>query len=433
MRLRRNQDEVALSDRMSSVSYASPGPLAQLRRHSLPPSLLFLAAVMATIPLENCTVLPDIGSVTRLVGIVATGAVVLDAAIIVGFRRMHLAHLPLALFVVWSAWTCLWSRIPQLTSERIMTNIQLLILVWLIWQSVRELSDLRIVLQGFVLGACCAAILTLAKSGGYESTGDIRYSGAGADPNELGLTMVLSLPMAYYLSKTSATRRMSLLWLVPIPLCISCIVFTASRGASFTTLVALLCISIWHVISSSRMRFAPLILGVLLLALGLTFAPKANIERIATFQSEVSTGRVGKRTAIWKAGMQVFREHPFTGVGAATFEYEVEPIIGRTLAAHNVYVSVLTETGIIGFVIFSVAIIGCFVIGMHLRLPERALWLTVMLLWCIGVMSLTFEYKKATWAVFGLLIASAGISQTVRMRHSSQDGSANRPDRLLYT
>jgi O-antigen ligase len=129
----------------------------------------------------------------------------------------------------------------------------------------------------------------------------------------------------------------------------------------------------------------------------------------------------------------VFREHPFTGVGAATFEYEVEPIIGRTLAAHNVYVSVLTETGIIGFIIFSAAIIGCFVIGIHLRFPERALWLTVMLLWCIGVMSLTFEYKKATWAVFGLLIASAGIAQTARMRDSSQVGPANRPDRLVYT
>src|ERR1700676_829002 len=101
MRLRRNQDDVALSDRMASVSYASPGPLAQLKRHSLAPSLLFLAAVMASIPLENCTVLPDIGSVTRLIGIVATGAVVLDCAITTGFRRMHLAHLPLALFVVW--------------------------------------------------------------------------------------------------------------------------------------------------------------------------------------------------------------------------------------------------------------------------------------------------------------------------------------------
>jgi O-antigen ligase len=352
--------------------------------------------------------------------------------VIAGFRRMHIAHLPLALFVVWSAWTCLWSHERELTEQRIGTNIQLLVLLWLIWQSVREQRQLRIVLQGFVLGACCAALLTVGKSDGLYAPGDVRYSGTGADPNELGLMMALSLPMAYYLSRTAATKFGRRFWLVPMPVCIAAVVFTASRGASFTTVVALLAISIWHVNSSPRMRFAPIIVGVLLLAVGLAFAPKANIERIGTLESEISTGHVGSRGAIWKAGLQVFRERPWTGVGAASFEFAVEPIIGRTLVAHNVYVSVLTETGIIGFLIFSLAIVSCIVMGVHLSLPERPLWLIVMLLWCIGVMSLTFEYKKATWAVFGLVIASAGMTGTVRARRSSQKAPASPADRLLY-
>jgi O-antigen ligase len=292
------------------------------------------------------------------------------------------------------------------------TNLQLLVLVWLIWQSVRDLAQLRFVLQGLVMGSCCAAILTIINSRGLGNVVDaIRYSGAGADPNELGLTMVLSLPMAYYVSATALTRFSRLLWLVPMPVCIVGVVLTVSRGGFLTTVVAMLGISIWHVASSSQMRFAPLIGGVLLLALGLAFTPKANLERIGTIGSEISSGRIGKRTQIWNAGLRVLQERPLTGVGAATFADAVEPYIGRDLAAHNVYVSVLTETGIIGFLIFSLVLITCFMTATHLGPAERFLWLIVTVIWCIGVMSLTWEYKKITWSVFGLLIATGALRE----------------------
>ena len=90
----------------------------------------------------------------------------------------------------------------------------------------------------------------------------------------------------------------------------------------------------------------------------------------------------------------------------------------RSLVAHNVYLSVLTETGIIGLALFLFALVTCILIGCHLGAQERALWLIVMLLWCIGVMSLTFEYKKATWAVFGMLIATAGTSKIREAKRS---------------
>jgi O-antigen ligase len=410
-----------------SVSNAARS-LKQSSVRPLLPSLVLLSALMASIPLENSAVLPSIGSIARLLGLIATGAVLIDSAIILGFRRGHVAHLPLALFVLWSAWTYVWSVNPQLTSERITTNLQLMALVWVIWQSVRELRDLRMVLQGFVLGSCCAAVLTVINWRELAAYDGIRYSGAGADPNELGLMMVISLLMAYYLSKTAPTSVSRILWLVPLPLCILGIILTVSRAAFITTTVALVGISIWHVATtSSRMRFPPLIAGVLLLAVGMAFVPKANLERIETIQSEISGGRIGKRVRIWKAGMELFEQHPMTGMGAATFAYAVEPLIGRDLAAHNTYISVLTETGIIGFICFAFTLITFATLVMRLNSAERSLWLLVMLVWCIAVMSLTFEYKKATWAIFGLLIATAGASEmplvgplTSRVRATAQ-------------
>lgn len=405
---------------MSSASYSSAGLLEQQRTRTFYPGLVLVAALVASIPLENSTVLPSIGSIARLLGLVAAGAVIIDASVVLGFRRLHIAHVPLALFVIWSAWTCAWSVNPDLTSERIKTNLQLLLLVWVIWQSVWDLKNLRMALQGFVCGACCAAVLTFINARNLVAVDAIRYSGAGADPNELGLTLVMTLPMAYYLSRTATTFFGQWLWLVPIPLCIAGVILTVSRGAFISMVAALIALSIWHFKTSARMRFAPLIAGALLLVVGLAFVPKADVERISSIEGEVSSGRIGKRARLWKTGMELWQERPLTGVGAATFAYAAKPILGRELAAHNIYVSVLTETGIIGFLIFGIVLITMFASAMRLGTSERFLWLTVMTVWCIGVSGLTFEYKKVTWVMFGLLIATAGASGSVAIPLASR-------------
>lgn len=381
------------------------------RVRNLPLSVIFVAALMASVPLENCTVLPAIGSISRFIGSVATGMVVLDCAMRLGFRRGHPAHLPLVLFVVWSAWTCVWSVSPELSRERITTNLQLLVFIWVIWQAVRSLRDLRITLQGFVFGSCCAAIWTMVNARDLHAYEGIRFSGAGADPNELGLTMVIGMIMAFYLSKTSSTVSRRILWLVPLPLCIIGVILTVSRSAFIETTIALLCIVFWHVTTSSKMRVIPIIGGLVLLAIGAAFIPKASFRRLSSIESEISTGRIGDRGQLWKTGIQMFEQRPITGTGAATFAFAAEPIIGRDLAAHNTYVSVLTETGLVGFLLFTIALIIFGLLALTLRCNERFLWLIVMLVWGLGVFSLTFEYKKTTWSVFGLLIATSSAAE----------------------
>jgi O-antigen ligase len=394
---------------MSAATYIPVRSPEELRTRTSVPSLLLVAAVLGSIPLENTTVLAEIGSIARLLGVLAAGVVIIDAVMSQGFRRLHPAHAPLALFVIWCAFTCLWSVNQALSLERFRTNVQLLLMLWVIWQSVRTPGQLRFVLQGYVLGCCCAAVLTFANARDLVAVDQIRYSGAGADPNEMGLMLAISLPMSYYLLRTRRTTWSGFLWLLAMPLCIAGTILTVSRGAFLSTIGALISISIWHVTSASRMRFAPLIAGAVLLVAGLSFAPKADLERIGSIEGELASGRIGKRARLWKAGMVLIEKYPLTGVGAGTFAYAVEPLIGRELAAHNTYVSVLVEDGIPGLAIFVLVLATLLITAMHFNSPERFLWLTAVAIWCIGVGGLTFEYKKTTWAIFGMLIATAGV------------------------
>src|SRR5712692_4223415 len=68
--------------------------------------------------------------------------------------------LVLAGFVAWSALTIFWSVDEGAVVNRVVTNVQLLALVWLGWQLVRSEDSLRAMLGGFVAG--CVLIVALA-------------------------------------------------------------------------------------------------------------------------------------------------------------------------------------------------------------------------------------------------------------------------------
>jgi O-antigen ligase len=74
-------------------------------------------------------------------------------------------------------------------------------------------------------------------------------------------------------------------------------------------------------------------------------------------------------------------------------------------AAHNTFLSILAEEGLVGFGLFLLLWLG--LVLPVLRLPNlvRNLWLVTLATWATGVFTLTWEDRKPTWFLFGLLAA----------------------------
>ena len=72
--------------------------------------------------------------------------------------------------------------------------------------------------------------------------------------------------------------------------------------------------------------------------------------------------------------------------------------------SHQTFLSILAETGLIGFLLF--ACILAIVVNQAVRLPKgySGLWLAVFFVWAIGVLSLSFEFRKATWLFLSFVI-----------------------------
>jgi len=333
-------------------------------------------------------------------------------------------HIALAAFVCWSALTLRWSILPEYGHERIVTYVQLLCLLWLIWELCTEEKHVLSLLEAYVLGTLVPAAQTAQRFLMGKQTGYNRYSMEGFDPNDLALTLALSLPVSYYLS-LRLRRARSWLCLFQLLTTIAAILLTASRGGTLA-MAAGLSLVLWTLPTLSQGRRMATISVLALAAIAaVCLVPAASWKRLATVGSEITEGTLNSRTVIWKAGWDAFADAPIGGIGSGAYPEATIGVLGRPWGylpvAHNSYLSVLVETGLVGFALFTSALAVAGATALRLPGTTGLFWRTLLLVWAIGVFSLTWEYRKPTWVLFGLLAA-----------HSAALHSAPMESRLSY-
>jgi len=163
----------------------------------------------------------------------------------------------------------------------------------------------------------------------------IQYVGIFNDPNDLGMLFVMCLPMAFYLGARGGLLGLRrLFWWTAAGVLVYGIYLTNSRG-TLLALVALLGVYVWQ----KRGLVTAGVLAVGALA-GLMAMPSRMQELDSSEAS--AAGRIDS----WYEGIQMFISDPLFGVGAGGYT-DVNP-----LTAHNSFVLVLAEMGIIGFTIW---------------------------------------------------------------------------------
>jgi len=129
----------------------------------------------------------------------------------------------------------------------------------------------------------------------------------------------------------------------------------------------------------------------------------------------------------------VFMQHPIAGVGTDSHRAAVAPLLEQRSAykkaekeAHNTYVSVLVETGLVGFALFAFVIMS-----LIRRIRERAgwdrwYWSAQMSVLALGAMTLSLEDSKSIWIMTSLAVASAAAARTQEARVPVESRPAER-------
>ena len=264
----------------------------------------------------------------------------------------------LTLFVGWTLISATWAEHPGAAIETFTRYLPNAFLFLIVYAAVRTRDQLLWVVGAFVVGAFLSGVYGLLVPPPATDIG--RLAGAGGDPNETAAAMVAGLALATALGIAARGKPgvRPACWGAGV-ICMLALFLTSSRGGLIALAVALLA----AVALGGRRRGTMLMaaLGAVLVTIFYfaTIAPDSVRERVT--HPEGGTGRVD----IWKVGWRMVQHNAIEGVGAGNFQtssihYLLEPgkivradfIVDTPKVAHNTYLQVLAELGIVGFALF---------------------------------------------------------------------------------
>ena len=211
---------------------------------------------------------------------------------------------------------------------------------------------------GFVFSALFSSFLCLTTTNTI-SLYTFRKTGGTGDPNEFSMTVLIPL---FYLLPLILKRQHLFIKSITV-LCIfvyvAALIYAGSKSAVITFTLSLFTF-IGYVLfrkhDSTNKIFV--VFGVTIIMIAFLFIIN-NLynETINLLLDRFSSNKTAdSRIKSWSVGIELFRQNPFFGIGVGNYSNMVgqmmESLVQGSRAAHNMYIQVATETGIIGLLSF---------------------------------------------------------------------------------
>jgi O-antigen ligase len=361
------------------------------------------------IPWEDSISTLSLGSLAKLMGVLVAGLWLATILVECRFRKPHLFHVLLLLFFTWNFISVFWTLDIEATIQRIKTYSQIFILMLICWEVFQKSEELMAGLQAYVCGAYILVASTIYNFilGNVAIAYEGRYSATGVNAVDQALILMIGLPIAIQLFFAASHNRQGTLLrainLLYIPLSIFTILLTGSR----TSLVAVIPFCIF-LAGTQQIKFDKKIIVValvlILVLILVPFVPHSVITRLGTIGNSIGEGDLGGRINIWREAIVMLAKHPILGVGGGA----IDSSIGS--AVHNTFISIAAETGLIGFALFLTAFGLVIYQTTGLSRETSGLWLAIVMTWAIGVLSLSWEFRKLTWILLNFVIIESSLA-----------------------
>ncbi|MBL8062704.1 MAG: O-antigen ligase family protein [Anaerolineales bacterium] len=206
---------------------------------------------------------------------------------------------------------------------------------------------------------------------GQVSNGELRYGGPIEEPNLWGQVLVSSLPFVLYYLRQKHTNAKKAVIVISLLTILLAMIYTGSRGA----IVALVAITPLLAVDM-KVKPAIIVVGMLLFISLLSVLPASYSQRFQTLNVFFSSNEeaavsqdesFAQRRAVMLTGLAMFRANPIFGVGFGNYGlryWEFATNLGLesnatnidyaadSRFAHSLYVEILSETGLVGFLAF---------------------------------------------------------------------------------
>lgn len=253
-----------------------------------------------------------------------------------------------------------------------------LAITFLMIVTIRDIKDLRRLMWAFTFAGILLAFLSIFVVGISKVTSGVSY-----DANDVGLFMVMTLPLALLFVQSAETKNERLLAFVGIGLLTATVAKTQSRGAFIGALAVCAALLLMPGIAAGRRVF-------LVAAAALTMVVAAPAGYWTSMQSiledpkaDYNWDAVDGRRNIARRGIEYMRMYPVFGVGINNFPMAEGTISDKTrnllpgngirwTAPHNSFVQAGAETGLVGLGLWISLVVANLMIPLRLarRIPR---------------------------------------------------------------
>jgi O-antigen ligase len=257
------------------------------------------------------------------------------------------------LFVTWCGITTIFAEDSREAILRTFQFVQLAIAALMFSSVLDSTPKIRAVCVDIVVWTCVATLIAIGMY--YLGITPIAM-GFVHNRNLLALYINIAIVCAYVLYQAIQNPAGKIIVLSTFPIFFLGVALTLSRTGLITLVLTL--VILWLRLARDRGVFA--IGSTLAVLCAISFMlPDAFWKRADSILPAIERQEdtFGLRVKIWKVGLEMFRDHPITGVGAGNFlssfsRYAHGHFLWRHLSPHNGFVGVASETGAVGLALF---------------------------------------------------------------------------------
>lgn len=243
------------------------------------------------------------------------------------------------IFAVWSTLSILWSD----TQESMLTPIKRTLYIFCLFISFSIINKNDMILKVFVFAGAVIALISAYSLYSFQITHqpDSRFIGTGALSNPLLSSHIFGSFSALLLTASLTTKiiKVKFIYLTLGSLLILAVVATGSR----TPLLALVATAGWlSLILKNKTSIIIMIFSSLVLACIYLLYPEAILSRGLSYRPE-----------LWSVAIEEILSKPISGYGFdSNSEFYISSLDIAFREPHNIHLSILYFTGIIGFTLW---------------------------------------------------------------------------------
>jgi putative inorganic carbon (hco3(-)) transporter len=348
-----------------SVDSAKPvgARFAHLRHGAVVTPRVMLAgaavAAFALAPIEGYSIAlhPQLG---KLTGALLAGAWLLLRWRIRPLPRIHPIYVLLAALAAVVSTSTTMHLADTFAMEYIVRWIPFIVIAAIITDVASAVVGIRPLLAAALVGATAAASGALYS---FLVLHEPRATGPLNDPNDLAYVLIAALPLIVAFSPRGLPARACLLASATVITAAAAVTF--SRGALMAATAALVWVCLRRALPAKAI--AGIAVGVATLGYLATTYAAPLVSKALSEKTFIAEANVDTRLMRWQAAARMLADAPLFGVGPGGFREHYAAFsnlaeIGEpTPVAHNMYLEVGAELGVLGLIAFIAIIVTAFV------------------------------------------------------------------------